>query len=173
MSGGEDRFQWSWAQNFPVAPTPVCTSSTMKRTLVRLVMSRRPWKKAGEAWLSPPSDWMGSTMTAATGLWNSLIRRSISPGSASPRRRSQQQTGRAGTSGRGRGPGASRRRGYPACGWPWSGWWTSSEEAAVEGRLEGHDGYQGNRGLVVHGGADFQLGELRPRGFHAASGGCT
>lgn len=35
-------------------------------------------KEGGEAWLSPPSDWTGSTTTAATGLGNSLIRRSVS-----------------------------------------------------------------------------------------------
>lgn len=78
MSGGVSRFQWSWAQNFPVAPTPVCTSSTMKRTLCFLVRVRRPWKKAGDAWLSPPSDWMGSTTTAQGGRWWVVIRRSTS-----------------------------------------------------------------------------------------------
>ena len=54
-SGGEDRPQASWAQNVPVAHTPVCTSSTIMYTLRALVMSRTPRKNAGEAWLSPPS----------------------------------------------------------------------------------------------------------------------
>ena len=56
MSGGVGRFQWEWAQNAPVAPTPVWTSSTMRRVLCLRVRARRDWKKAGEAWLSPPSD---------------------------------------------------------------------------------------------------------------------
>ena len=50
----------------------------MRRTLWRRVISRRLLKKVGEAWLSPPSDWMGSTITAATGLWKFLIRSSVS-----------------------------------------------------------------------------------------------
>ena len=78
MSACLGRFQCSCAQNLPVAPTPVWTSSTMRSTLLRLVISRKPRKKAGEAWLSPPSDWMGSITTAATGLWKLRTRSSVS-----------------------------------------------------------------------------------------------
>jgi hypothetical protein len=67
-SGGLGRSHFSCAQNVPVGPTPVCTSSTIMKTPCFSVTARRPRKKAGEAWLSPPSAWMGSTISAATGF---------------------------------------------------------------------------------------------------------
>lgn len=54
-SGGESRFHFSCAQNVPVAPTPVCTSSTMRKMPCSLVSVLNALKNAGDAWLSPPS----------------------------------------------------------------------------------------------------------------------
>mmetsp|Transcript_25415 Transcript_25415/g.57324 ORF Transcript_25415/g.57324 Transcript_25415/m.57324 type:complete len:271 (+) Transcript_25415:645-1457(+) len=81
MSGGSSRPHRSCAQNVPVLPPPVWTSSTMNATPRLDATSRSLRKKSWDAWLSPPSAWMGSTMTAATsGLsgdaWLSAIARS-------------------------------------------------------------------------------------------------
>lgn len=50
-----------------MAPTPVCTSSTMKNAPCFLAIRRRERKNSGDACLSPPSERMGSMITAATG----------------------------------------------------------------------------------------------------------
>jgi hypothetical protein len=50
----------------PVRPTPVCTSSRMKSSVVLVAERvRRRLRNSGRKWLSPPSPWIGSMMSAA------------------------------------------------------------------------------------------------------------
>ncbi len=65
---------WLWFTNTCwFRPKWERTSSTMSATPNSLVISRRPLKNAGLAQLSPPSAWIGSTITPATGMWCSFI----------------------------------------------------------------------------------------------------
>lgn len=63
ISGGDSMSKCSWHQNLPVGPPPVWTSSMISAALFCWQMACSFRKKAGDAWLSPPSDWIGSTIT--------------------------------------------------------------------------------------------------------------
>ena len=56
----------SQANQAPVRAKPVCTSSAMKTTPLRLAHSARAGRNPGAGTMNPPSPWIGSMMIAAT-----------------------------------------------------------------------------------------------------------
>src|SRR4051794_1622266 len=65
--------KWSWPQKRPVRPTPVCTSSRMRRKPWRSARSRRPSMNARVAGTYPPSPSTGSTMIAAVSAGEEIV----------------------------------------------------------------------------------------------------
>ncbi len=51
--------------HFPVVPKPVWTSSKISRNSCSSASSRSLFRNSARKWLSPPSPWIGSTMSAA------------------------------------------------------------------------------------------------------------
>ena len=56
---------WSLANQAPVRPKPVCTSSAMKTTPFARAHSTSAGRKPCAGTMKPPSPWMGSMMMAA------------------------------------------------------------------------------------------------------------